>query len=172
MLESVDRHHQLHDSVRDRRARGLDHKHVRLTDVLIDLDEHVLVGETDESRAAEVGPQTFADGLGQFWMSGAADDLDSRDHVAPPVHVRPPRPLGREPGAEPLWKEPKADGGGSQWLRAIWSCFGRELQPFAHAPRVRPSRAVKDETNGSFPSTKGRKPRSRRRQEDLRPNTK
>src|SRR5215510_13737664 len=84
MLESVDRHQQLDDSVRDRRARGLDHKHVRLTDVLIDLDEHVLVGETDESRAAEVGPQTFADGLGQFWMSGAADDLDSRDHVAPP----------------------------------------------------------------------------------------
>src|SRR5215510_4325626 len=93
MLESVDRHQQLDDSVRDRRARGLDHKHVRLTDVLIDLDEHVLVGETDESRAAEVGPQTFADGLGQFWMSGAADDLDSPDHVAPPVHVRPPRRL-------------------------------------------------------------------------------
>src|SRR4030095_9310733 len=51
---------------------------------------HLLVGlrllvhapEATDCGAPEVGPQTLADGLGQFWMSGAADQLDGSDHVA------------------------------------------------------------------------------------------
>src|SRR4029450_1883632 len=81
VLERVDRYQELDDSVRNRRTGGLNYEDVCLPDVFIDLDEHVLIGEAHDCRVAEVGSETLADGLGQFWMGGAADQLDGSDHV-------------------------------------------------------------------------------------------
>ena len=55
---------------------------VRLADFLLDLGQHVLVGEPDDAGAAELDLEVLADVLRQLGMRGAADDLDRIDHVA------------------------------------------------------------------------------------------
>ena len=88
VLERVDRHQELDDSVRHRRARGLDHEDVRLANVFVDLDEQVLVREAHDRRTAQVGAETLANVPGQLRMRRAADHLDRADHAPSPVSER------------------------------------------------------------------------------------
>ncbi|MNT00569.1 hypothetical protein D3C72_1350060 [compost metagenome] len=62
-LERVDQHQQFHQVFRARRRGRLDHEHVLLADVLLDLDLHFTVGEARHQRLARSHPQFLADAL-------------------------------------------------------------------------------------------------------------
>ncbi|MNV51199.1 hypothetical protein D3C71_1432390 [compost metagenome] len=62
-LERIDQDQQLHQVLRTGRAGRLDHEHVLLADVLLDLDLHFTIGEARHQRLARSHPQFLADAL-------------------------------------------------------------------------------------------------------------
>ena len=50
MLKSIKQNEELNNAIGDGRARWLNHKHIGPADTLLDLDQHILIGELIRSR--------------------------------------------------------------------------------------------------------------------------
>ncbi|MNV71808.1 hypothetical protein D3C71_1648480 [compost metagenome] len=77
-LERVDDHQQFHQVFRTRGAGGLDHEHVLLTHVFLDLDLHFAVGELGNQRLARPHTQFLADALRKVAVGIAGKDQQVR----------------------------------------------------------------------------------------------
>ena len=82
-LQGVGHDEQLHQVVVHRRTRGLHQVDVDTADVLLNLREHLAVGETVDAGSPEGDLEVLGDRLGQAAVGVAGEDADRLEHHPP-----------------------------------------------------------------------------------------
>ena len=72
----IDHNQQFHEMVVDRLAGGLNQKHIRAADSLDEGDGSLAIGKMLHIRVAQLDPKLLADGLSEFGVGVATENLN------------------------------------------------------------------------------------------------